>query len=136
VGELPASYYVGVDLGQPYEYSAVAIVEQKWRPMDENFVSHYTVRHLNRWPARTSYQEIIEDVAKLVRAPPLNNPSLIVDFTAVGRPVLDLFRNAQLPAWLHPVRITGGSESRLNDGVTNSPQVAIVMCRLTARWKK
>jgi hypothetical protein len=123
MAEHAASYYVGVDLGQPYEYSAISVVEQKWRPAAENLVSQYTVRHLKRWSARTSYSEIVADVAKLVRTPPLDNPSLIVDFTAVGRPVLDLFRNAQLAAWLRPVRITGGSESRINDdGVSNIPK--------------
>jgi DNA modification methylase len=35
-----------------------------------------------RWPARANYREIVDEVATLVRTPPLDNPCLVVDPTA------------------------------------------------------
>jgi hypothetical protein len=38
-------YYVGLDLGQAADYTALAVVEQK--SADEK--AYYDVRHLQRW---------------------------------------------------------------------------------------
>jgi hypothetical protein len=92
----------------------------------ETSVSHYTVRHLRRWPARTSYQQIVDDVATLVRRPPLDNPNLVVDLTAVGAPVMEIVRRAEMCAYLRPVRITGGHGSTVgDDGVWNVPKAEL-----------
>jgi hypothetical protein len=41
-------------------------------------------------------------------APPLARSTLAVDQPAVGKPALDLLRQAQLPAQLKPITITAG----------------------------
>jgi hypothetical protein len=110
-----ANYYLGLDLGQPFEDSALAALEQTRRPEVEGsgtLVSHYAVRFLKRWPARTSYQDIVDEVATLVRKPPLDNPNLVIDLTAVGRPVMEIVRRAEMPAWLRPVRIRPSNAER------------------------
>lgn len=54
------------------------------------------LRHLQRWPLRTPYPEIVADVATLLQRPPLNpgRTVLVVDKTGVGAPVVDLLRQA------------------------------------------
>ncbi|HEV3163598.1 MAG TPA: hypothetical protein VGZ22_06120 [Isosphaeraceae bacterium] len=82
----------------------------------DRFFSHYSVRHLNRWPVQTSYTIIAADLADLLRRPPLNNPMLLVDLTSAGRAVFDLLRRAELSAWPRPIIITGGHGTSLGEG--------------------
>jgi hypothetical protein len=57
---------------------------------------------------------------------PLRGCVLGVDQTGVGRPVVDLFREARLPCKLSPVLITGGSHSHYEDGSHRVPKGALV----------
>src|SRR5207237_6882902 len=67
----------------------------------------------------TSYPAIVQAVAALLRRPELRPdpasglpPRLAIDATGVGRPVIDLFLAAAMPATLYPVTITGGDAPR------------------------
>jgi hypothetical protein len=99
------SFYVGLDLGQSADYTALAVVE------DTSTELH--LRHLERYPLRTGYNVIADSVARLVRDPLLSQkrrPELIVDETGVGKAVVDMFRERRLH--FRPVTITAGDVAR------------------------
>jgi hypothetical protein len=101
------SFYVGLDLGQSADHTALAVVE------DTSTELH--LRHLERYPLRTGYNVIADSVARLVRDPLLaklqkRRPELIVDETGVGKAVVDMFRERRLH--FRPVTITGGDVAR------------------------
>lgn len=130
-------YYLGLDLGQAAEYSALAILEA--HGINAERVFH--VRHLRRYPLRTSYPDIVADVADVLRREPLRQQSavLAIDATAVGVAVVDLFRRQPLAAQLRPVIITGGEVVTSVDGMTRIPKRELVsiaqVCLQTTRLK-
>jgi len=114
-------YYVGLDLGQSAEYTAVAVVFDTWaEPAPQQYVPQLQVRHLERFPLRTPYPDIVGHVTDLLRDEALHplewttpvhqektHPTLVIDSTGVGAPVTDLFdkRRVRYVA----VTITGGN---------------------------
>jgi hypothetical protein len=101
-----------LDLGQAAQYTALAIVERTRTPDPEKpfqTTRSYAVRHLQRWPLKTAYEDIARDVAGLVAQPPLNRPLLAVDQTGVGQTVVGMVRRAGIPASVYPVTMTFGS---------------------------
>ncbi len=118
------SYFIGLDLGQSQDFTAVAIVQ------DTNEINEDTgeiekrlyLRHLERYPLKTSYTDIAAGVAALVRSPLLNDyeydparnrysipmVKLVVDATGVGRAVTDLLKSKGLK--FTKVTITGGEK--------------------------
>ena len=105
-------HILGLDLGQSQDYTALAVLERCWvsDTARQQSVSRLAVRHLRRWPLGTSYTQVVLDVGRLVRTPPLSNPLLAVDQTGVGMAVVDMFRQARLPARLRSILITSGHE--------------------------
>ncbi len=102
-------YFVGLDLGQMADYTALAVVERAAHGEGADSVFHYAVRYLHRWPLRTPYPMIVGDVVRLYAKPPLAGSALVVDRTGVGVAVFDMLRDAAPSAWLYPVMITGGA---------------------------
>jgi hypothetical protein len=112
-----SDYYVGVDLGQAADYTAISILERA--------DAGYHLVHLER-PARgTPYPVIVARVATLLQTEPLAGPApsappgpgrdwgtgrgnatLVVDATGVGAAVTDLLEHAGLKPIA--VTITGG----------------------------
>ncbi len=95
----------GLDIGQMSDPTALAIMETSIAQA----VSVYQVRYLKRFPLGTSYPDIIDQVHDLWASLGLMNSDslLCVDYTGVGRPVVDLFlRRAEIP--VRPITITGG----------------------------
>lgn len=78
----------GLDLGQVNDYTAMAVLEQRNYPSDFLGPQYPKVvcRALRRWQLGTSYVDIIEDVL----AVPVD--VLVVDFTGIGRPFVDMLR--------------------------------------------
>lgn len=115
-------YYVGVDLGQAADPTALAIVERATTHPGtlDNFREirrQYAVRHLERFPLGMSYVDQAARVASILGRAPLSrqNTRLVVDATGVGRPVVDLFRRAGLS----PIAVTitaGDGETQTPDG--------------------
>lgn len=116
------TYFVGLDLGQASDYTALAVVERQEQPSDALFPlpPRYAVLHLRRWALGTPYTGIVADVATLLDRHPLPGCVLTVDATGVGRAVVDAFRVAladrssrpQPPARLVPITITAGFHAR------------------------
>jgi hypothetical protein len=125
-------FFMGVDLGQARDPSAVAIVErsvdlqldlQSWNRVPR--VS-YAVRHLERVPLGTPYPGVVSRVAELLARPELPGCQLVIDATGVGRPVLDLFHAAGLA--VVPVMITAGDRAALGkDGIWRVPKRDLVV---------
>lgn len=125
-------FVVGVDLGQAHDYTAIAVtqlgqcdtgrettrvtnyldVNAHAQPLLENT---YDVRHLERMPLGTPYPQQVERVRRIVTEL-RDRPDvifqegivrLVVDQTGVGRPVVDMLRQAGLRD-LIAVSIHGG----------------------------
>ena len=92
-------FVVGVDLGQTADYTAITILEERER-------NSYDVRYLERL-RNTPYPSIVRRLDHLVKRLP-EKPSMAVDATGVGRPVIDMIRDANLPANVYPITLTGG----------------------------
>ena len=76
------------------------------KPARREQVWHFGCRGLKRWPLGTPYTTIVAEMGKLTAKPPLAKAKLVIDGTGVGRPVVDMFRKAQLPVTIVPVMIT------------------------------
>jgi hypothetical protein len=100
-------FVVGVDLGQTADYTAITILEERER-------SSYDVRYLERL-RNTPYPSIVRRLDHLVKRLP-EKPSMAVDATGVGRPVIDMIRDAHLRADVYPITLTGG-DAVVRDGM-------------------
>ncbi len=115
-----ARFYVGLDLGQRRDYTAIVVAE-KVEPREgsasaqasastEKHGDHELhVRHLERF-RDVPYPDVAVRVRRLMVAPELRangtEPALAVDATGVGAPVVDLLRSSGLT--FDAVTITGG----------------------------
>jgi hypothetical protein len=122
------SYVIGLDLGQAADPSALAVLEREEKVAAGGAAeAHHACRALKRWPLGTSYPSIVKDVGEVLGKPGLGGAALVVDATGVGRPVVDLLRQANLPAQLVPVVITAGlSESRHDAGYWHVAKTVLI----------
>lgn len=133
------SYYLGLDLGQAADYSALAVVEEPiYCPPLDGWVSSAELtpelrsaynhgarwqwreqtaekpplwlRGLYRYPLRTAYPAIVDDVIRRLggAAAQRDDAILALDGTGVGAAVVDMFRYSTLPCALYSIIITGG----------------------------
>jgi len=96
-GKIP--YIVGLDLGQSQDYTALVLLGQHVAAP-----AHYHLRYIKRFPLKTSYQEIMDSVTRMLKSKEFDaHPSaLIIDATGVGAPVVDMFKRAKV----RPVAVT------------------------------
>jgi hypothetical protein len=137
-------WYVGADLGQSTDPTAICVMNHRVVPLErwtrndktrttrQERTEHFDVRHLERLPLGMSYPEQIQRVADLLARPPLTlvKPKLVIDETGVGRPVGDMFDVAGLRP--HRITITGGLEA-INHGVSQHVPKALLIQNLEAR---
>lgn len=121
-------YFVGIDLGQSKDFTAVCVLEKVTPEWQQGFVgwsfesrrAHrerskplYHVRHIDRLPLGTSYPAVVEYVKALLEKEPLKGSSvqIIADATGCGRPVIDMLRK-ELPRYrVIGVSIHGGDST-------------------------
>ena len=129
-------FYIGLDLGQRHDYTALAVItrtdiyhaERDAATYERLRTTEFRVRKLARVPLGTEYPEIVRRVVRLLRHPEAQNKSsLVVDATGVGAPVVDLFKRERLGAILTPVIITGGENESLDRGVWRVPKKNLLM---------
>ena len=106
-------FYLGVDLGQAADYSAVVVdertearvltlkrkpwqptpIEAGWRP-----IVRHRIRYIHRYVLGTSYPDIVASTSRLLAQLPemRDRPETWIDATGVGRAVLDIFTEAKL----------------------------------------
>lgn len=92
-------YLIGLDLGQAQDFTAISILQQIGTQP-----AHYHLRHLERFPLKTSYQVIADSLASLTRREEVAKQQWVViaDSTGVGAPVIDMLKRVELK----PVAVT------------------------------
>ena len=113
--------FIGVDLGQRRDFSAIAVVERVWEQASvQEFIRDgidgqwwLRVRLLERLRLGTPYPDVVKRVKEIAGQPLIAmGRSVVVDGTGVGAPVVDLLRRAGMGCSVMPVLITGGGEGR------------------------
>ncbi len=120
-----ARYLVGLDLGSAADYSALAVLEQHGTEGGAAFLC----RHLQRWPLKTPYTQIVEDTAALVNREELQGVGrnvLAVDMNGPGTPVIDLLKARPLNARLEAIFSHGGDRVTSEGNVTRVPKRELV----------
>ncbi len=141
------SLFIGLDLGQAKDFTALGIIEcvrsvNTFNGKDE--ITQLNCIHLQRWQLRTSYPAIVADVVKMINGlmpyqSPDYKPVLAVDATGVGAPVVDLFKREKINAELRPIQIVGGANISEEFGMTRVPKrdlVSVVQVALQNRTLK
>ncbi len=151
------SLFIGLDLGQSQDFSALAIIEcvravtttkeageetNSANTKDE--LTNLNCIHLQRWQLRTSYPSIVADTVRMING--LNpgrfidrKPVLCVDATGCGAAVIDLFKLEKFNAELVPILITGGATVTEESGTFRVPKrdlVGVVQVGLQNRMLK
>jgi hypothetical protein len=109
---------VGVDIGQRRDPTAIAVVEQEHRGSE----THHMVRYLERLPLGSPYPAVAERVAAVVRgvhtATSGEAPTLYMDATGVGTPIVDVLRAVGVGdlAQLVAVYFTHGDRRKVERG--------------------
>ena len=130
-------YFVGLDLGQKQDPTAIAVVE--WREyagawdavaFNHRMETSLSLRHLERIPLGTPYPEVVYQVGCTMRSRQLADAErrhLVVDGTGVGPAVVDLLRQEDLQSKLWAVTITGGDTERYADEYYRVPKRDLVV---------
>jgi hypothetical protein len=119
-------FYLGLDLGQRVDHTALAVVErlERARPYGEAEYEGLAVRHVERLPLGVPYPKVVSYVREQVRGPELRQQcKVVVDATGLGAPVVEMLRGAGLGCEILAVTITGGEkESAAGQGAWNVPK--------------
>ncbi len=145
--ETEKALFIGLDLGQAKDFTALGIIEcvrTITNGGDKNEITQLNCIHLQRWQLRTSYPAIVADVVKMINGlnpilSPNGKPTLAIDATGVGAPVVDLFKRERINANLKPIQIVGGSNISEEFGMTRVPKrdlVSVVQVALQNRTLK
>ena len=132
------AFFIGVDLGQASDYTAIVVVESLILPCirtdvttTDTMVSHdpvfrlpdgsesrqhppveFALRHIERITLGTSYPAIVARIGQIAMR--TRGATLVVDATGVGRAIVDLLRTSGLDPYA--ITITAG-ENVSSDGM-------------------
>jgi hypothetical protein len=118
-------FYLGLDLGQRRDHSAIAVVErfearQPWQGLAAKALH---LRFVERVPLGTPYPAVVERVRAVATCSDVEGDCrLAVDATGVGAPVVDLLRTARLGFEVTAVTITGGEKASSSGSQWNVPK--------------
>ena len=128
--------FMGVDIGQKRDHSAICVAETDKRNNGQRQVLHYTVRYLQRFQLGFSFLELaqrIATVAERIERKAGDAPLIYVDATGLGMPVVDLLCDEGGWAWdLTPVYFNHG-DRRTEDGVGWDREVKLGKAYLVSR---
>ena len=101
---------IGIDIGQKKDPTAICVAQtdQRRKPQVEH---HFLVRHLERLPLGTAYPAVARRLGEIITGviSRSSRPTVFVDATGVGRPVVDLLREGAPPnSAIVPVTFTHG----------------------------
>ena len=110
IPSLRERFFIGVDLGQSHDFSAIAAVKRiEFMDHPEKKPSIFQLGFLERAPLGTPYPAIVNRVAWLMgHKMCAGNVEAAIDQTGVGNAIADMFRAANIP--FAGVVITGGHE--------------------------
>ena len=118
-------FYVGLDLGQRRDHSAIAVVEKYDAVRPAHGAGRWTaaveaplvVRHVERAPLGTPYPKVVQRLKRIVGSDALAGQCAVaVDSTGVGAPVIEMLRGAGLGCEIAGVTITGGERESARYG--------------------
>lgn len=123
------TYFVGLDLGQASDYTAIAIIEKHAKPVVKNGrrdeeITALHCRHLERFQLGTLYPDVVAKVIDMLRTPVLKDAALVIDGTGVGRGVCDMFTAAGVKH--KRVLVTGGDATSYEGGYWRVPKRDLV----------
>ena len=129
------SYFVGVDLGQRQDFTAIAVVERteltgEWDAAVWAYRKEVALRlrYLERITLGTPYPEVADRVAEVMRSRQLaGRAQLIVDGTGVGAPVVDLLRREESLRGMRAATITSGERESYSDGYYRIPKRDLIV---------
>jgi Terminase RNaseH-like domain len=110
---------IGIDIGQRRDPTAVCVAETDSRPTPNAPENHFLVRYLNRLPLGSPYPEIarrLAEVSSRVADRASARPTVYVDATGVGLPVIDILKSALPQAHVVPVFFTHGDRRTRQGG--------------------
>lgn len=84
---------VGIEIGQKRNQTAICVVEQEDRKVDQREVTHFLVRYLERMPLGSTYRAVAVRVGEVVARVKTKTelwPTIFVNATGTGKPVIDL----------------------------------------------
>jgi hypothetical protein len=121
--------YVGLDLGQRMDHSALVIASRgrgaQW--LNGQGSGPLVVRYAERAPLGTPYPAVVEWVRAIVAQPEMQGRcSLAVDATGVGAPVVEMLRAARLGCELAAVTITSGEKEHQTGQLWNVPKTDLM----------
>src|SRR5262249_51817588 len=118
-GEYAGMVWVGLDLGQRMDYSAVAVVErwEKLRPYQTPELHKMAVRGVERMRLGTPFPMVVGGGRGLAERRRIRGGcGVAVDVTGVGARVVDMLRRAGLGCEITPVTITSGDRESQRPG--------------------
>ncbi len=127
-------YFVGLDLGQVRDFTALAVLCRPRQTGREPAIARppYAVPHLHRFALGTPYPSVVTAVVDLLRTPLLRGSMLVVDQTGVGRAVVDMLADGlkgRVACQFCPVTITAGhAVTRGEAGRLRVPKKDLVGC--------
>jgi hypothetical protein len=127
-------FFGAVDLGFSLDYSAFCVLEKlkltglTMDPVRRAYPQYweYRLRHMERLPLQTPYKEVVRYIAdymqNLKSGVGVKSTQLVVDASAMGLPVVEMFREADPRLPLVPVVITGGDFPSMSNGTHKVPK--------------
>jgi phage FluMu gp28-like protein len=110
-------FYIGVDLGQKQDHTAIVVVEKAVAERTEFLL----VRHVERVALGTPYPLVVAHLREMVSRTELRRRcALTVDGTGLGGPVVEMLRAAGLGCEITAVTITGGEREGRSRGLSVS----------------
>jgi hypothetical protein len=128
--KLGSRFYLGLDLGQARDYSAIAVAERHVELTGAHdritylqaTRTRFIVRHLERIPLRTPYPDVVERVRTVSQQYRDRGLQVVMDATGVGAAVRDMLARAQLGVSVFGVTITGGHRVSFSYGGYHVPR--------------
>lgn len=102
--------YVGIDLGEAGNHTAIAAVERvKLETPIVRQRFRYVVRFLEEYELGLHYPEQIERMKGTLSHPAFTGSLVAADYTGVGRPVIQMMKKQKVHSGLRPILITSGN---------------------------
>src|ERR1019366_636071 len=120
-----STWFIGVDLGQKNDPTAIAVLQRLVTLRAHQSPSLHTLRllHVERMPLGAPYPRVVDRIREIVQHDKLaGDCSLAVDAPGVGAPVVDMLRAARLNCDIFAVNITGGDQQSRSGKTWNVPK--------------
>jgi hypothetical protein len=122
-------YWIGADLGQANDYSAVCVIKDQQLPVYDGLrvalgARNRTIVYADKFRG-VSYVDVVDHLIKLRNAPPFGGKSeLVIDGTSIGRVVSDMLWEQGVDH--AAVQMTGGQEWRRSGRYVNASKTLMI----------